>query len=363
MEQGVVTGEETRQVCSAQPWLLPQTATWVPLCLYGAVLLSFLLSHRAALPLGQTLAFTGCLALLLLFDRWGARQADALSSPRQRLALLLVQALLVELAVRVEGFEVSAFLYLILPFTALLSFGSRVGIAVSVLTWAVFALKVLAEDPLAVALDGLAIFATANVFVLVLSQLALREHQLRLAAEQLAAELGSTHHELAHSHQQLLAYAAQVAELATTRERNRLARDIHDSLGHGLTAIAIQLEKARAFREHDAQVAFAAVDLAKRLADDALDEVRASVGMLLYPAAHQDAAPGAGGAARAYPQRAYPRRAHHRRRRAAPTTAHRHPADAGCSRRADQYAAPRTCPAGDHRHRLQRHHRNPAPTR
>jgi signal transduction histidine kinase len=36
---------------------------------------------------------------------------------------------------------------------------------------------------------------------------------------------------LRESHNQLAAYAGQAAELSAAAERNRLARDIHDSLG------------------------------------------------------------------------------------------------------------------------------------
>ena len=63
--------------------------------------------------------------------------------------------------------------------------------------------------------------------------------------------------ELSDSHERLADHAERVAELSAAAERNRLARDIHDSLGHHLTAIAVQLEKAEAFRDRDAATAAA----------------------------------------------------------------------------------------------------------
>ncbi len=48
--------------------------------------------------------------------------------------------------------------------------------------------------------------------------------------------------ELAEAHQQIKEYAAQVEELAITRERARLAHEIHDTVGHTLTALDVQLE-------------------------------------------------------------------------------------------------------------------------
>ncbi|MDX1414261.1 MAG: sensor histidine kinase [Candidatus Promineifilaceae bacterium] len=86
--------------------------------------------------------------------------------------------------------------------------------------------------------------------------------------------------ELAQSHQQLQDYADQVAEVAAADERNRLARDIHDSLGHHLTAISIQLEKAIAYQDRDSSQSAEALYNARRTTREALQEVRQSVGTL-----------------------------------------------------------------------------------
>lgn len=49
---------------------------------------------------------------------------------------------------------------------------------------------------------------------------------------------------LAIAHTQLQHYAVQVEDLATVQERNRIARDIHDSLGHSLSIFNLHLEAA-----------------------------------------------------------------------------------------------------------------------
>ena len=87
----------------------------------------------------------------------------------------------------------------------------------------------------------------------------------------------------------------QVATLAAVDERNRIARDIHDSVGHHLTAVNIQLEKAITFHEIDPAEAQQAIKDAKRSAESALTDVRDSVSTLreaerpfeLTPALHQ----------------------------------------------------------------------------
>ncbi len=44
------------------------------------------------------------------------------------------------------------------------------------------------------------------------------------------------------ANQQLAHYAATIEQLATSRERNRLARELHDTLAHSLSALAVQLD-------------------------------------------------------------------------------------------------------------------------
>lgn len=65
--------------------------------------------------------------------------------------------------------------------------------------------------------------------------------------------------------------------LATIEERNRLARDIHDTLAQGLAAITLQLEAADALAEVRPQRAHEAVQRALSLARANLDEARRSV--------------------------------------------------------------------------------------
>lgn len=116
------------------------------------------------------------------------------------------------------------------------------------------------------------------VFVLVFTDVALRADRSRREVERLASEL-------AKANQQLRAHAAQVEALATATERNRLAREIHDSLGHYLTVINVQLEAARLLLENQApnpsgERAVAALRKAQALAQDGLADVRRSVAAL-----------------------------------------------------------------------------------
>lgn len=80
--------------------------------------------------------------------------------------------------------------------------------------------------------------------------------------------------------EQLREYASKVAHSVAMEERTRLARDIHDTLGHSLTAIQIQLSKAEAYMDIDLEEAVNAVRAAKMTAQDAMYDVRTSVSTL-----------------------------------------------------------------------------------
>jgi signal transduction histidine kinase len=105
-------------------------------------------------------------------------------------------------------------------------------------------------------LRNIAQATAAVVFVVVYVGVAQREREARQRTEALAAE---------------------VAQLAAANERNRMAREIHDTLGHYLTVIHVQLEAARAVIGHDPKRGMLAVSRAQALAKDGLAAVRQSV--------------------------------------------------------------------------------------
>jgi two-component system NarL family sensor kinase len=78
--------------------------------------------------------------------------------------------------------------------------------------------------------------------------------------------------------------AAGAARLAAVEERNRIARDLHDTLAQSLAAIALHLESAQALAERgDAGRAVETIDRTLRLTRAALDDARRSVLELRAP--------------------------------------------------------------------------------
>ena len=83
--------------------------------------------------------------------------------------------------------------------------------------------------------------------------------------------------DLTVAHEQLRDYAFQAEELAAVQERNRIAREIHDSLGHALTALNVQLQTAVLLGQEQPLRAEPFVQRAKQLGLTAMQEVRKSV--------------------------------------------------------------------------------------
>ncbi|NEO36699.1 MAG: sensor histidine kinase [Moorea sp. SIOASIH] len=79
------------------------------------------------------------------------------------------------------------------------------------------------------------------------------------------------------SRQQAIALTKEVELLAADLERTRIARDIHDSLGHTLTSLDVQLELAQLLYERNSNQLQPALDTAKLLASQSVQEVRRAV--------------------------------------------------------------------------------------
>ena len=86
--------------------------------------------------------------------------------------------------------------------------------------------------------------------------------------------------ELQAAHGELQAAQEKEKELAVAEERVRLARDIHDGLGHHLTVLSIQLQAADKLVERNPRAAAEAIQISRAEAQAALEEVRRSVGVM-----------------------------------------------------------------------------------
>jgi len=152
-----------------------------------------------------------------------------------------------------------------------LSPGWRWAVYVSILAVIVIPIGVYSTWGTALLNGG--IISTAIFFVVLFTQLRQNEREARVKAEELARQLEVANRQLAE-------YASQAEELAATQERNRLAREIHDNLGHYLTIVNVQIEAAKVTCQSDQARALDALNKAQELARKGLNSVRESVAAL-----------------------------------------------------------------------------------
>lgn len=226
--------------------------------IYGVVLAAGLYYGALGLggahvPAGRVAGFGAVMGLLFALEavqwRWPPRGGSRAAT----VALLAARLSLFVGAAALDPSGESRVLFVLVPFAAYFAFGRAVSLVLAAvcltLLIAGFMLRVPHWYTQAVYLSDVLMFAVGLVLAIAMASVAVAEQ----------------------------ANAAAVADLSAEAERTRLARDIHDSLGHHLTAIAVQLEKAVAFRDRDPSTADQALADARSSVRQALGDVRLSV--------------------------------------------------------------------------------------
>lgn len=204
-----------------------------------------------------TRAVVGCVllgvfAVVYLVAMWGLD-----SFPAQRFWVLggaLFVLFVAELGfARAETFTLGAYLTIVavrrldrraIPIVAALVIGA-IFLPVAVPSW---------HDGITTGFDNVTAFAIPLVALMIFALQRVRQRNLALAE--------------AH---------AEVARLAAENERSRIARDLHDLLGHSLTTITVKTGLARRLGETDPDRALAEIAEVETLARRALADVRAAV--------------------------------------------------------------------------------------
>jgi signal transduction histidine kinase len=203
-----------------------------------------------------------------------------------RLGHTLLQVLLVSLT-SLLGFtsgRLFPVMYLVLVIRSCFMFGlmGRVVLTglsfflfLTILQWRIQLLTTNLPDRVAQRLQGFLtnvqlnlvfLFGLALVFVLLLVNALLTERQSQESLKKANAQLRQS--------------ADEIERLAMAQERSRIAREIHDSLGHSLTALNLQLEGALKLAQRNPEQAQRFLTEAKRLGSVALNDVRESVATL-----------------------------------------------------------------------------------
>ncbi len=110
-------------------------------------------------------------------------------------------------------------------------------------------------------------FFTISILILIVAIFAQHNRQEKEKKDML-------YRELLDAHKKLKEYTDEVQRLSAVEERNRIARDIHDNLGHSMTALIMQLQMAEHYLMTDSPKAQELIADSVKAAKDNLSGIR-----------------------------------------------------------------------------------------
>lgn len=181
-----------------------------------------------------------------------------------------------------DGSGIAIVLYIIIITESLISFPRRVGTLMFFLSFGGFAfssvfLGLEAGRPPLEVLSISIINSMVLVFAYGVSYMARRQFEEKERAEEALQKLEASRRELELAHQQLLNHSKQQERMLLIEERNRIAREIHDTLAHSLTSIVVGMEAAKKLMDKDLERARRELEKSQAQARRGLDDVRRSV--------------------------------------------------------------------------------------
>ena len=226
-----------------------------------------LIYSRRAVPLWELAVLIAAATAYLVVGTYGFSLCRRSAKLRSAALYFIIQLLLAALLIKLRG-HAGELSFILLPLAgqSALLLPLRWMIAVCALIYLLLVMPLVMVNRWVDAVIVAIVYGTGIVFVVVFTRIAASEREARAS--------------LAAANRQLRENAAQVEELAVTKERNRLAREIHDSLGHYLTVVNVQIGAAQAIFSQDSRRALDHLSKAQMLTQEGLTEVRRSVATL-----------------------------------------------------------------------------------
>jgi len=211
----------------------------------------------------RLIPFAALMTLHIILYWFSARFADTL---RRTLGYLAVQAVLVFILTRFPRDVASVMsLYPALLGIAVGMLHERRRVLLAVVVWLGLATLTLI---LHLGFSALPIWLLSapplTLFVVIYVVLYLRQVEARAQAQSLLHDLEAAHRELAN-------YAARVEDLTLAAERQRMARELHDTLAQGVAGLILQLEAA------DSHLAQGRAERAQTIVQQAMTRARATL--------------------------------------------------------------------------------------
>ncbi len=93
----------------------------------------------------------------------------------------------------------------------------------------------------------------------------------------IVAQMRQQQSALQAANRKLVHYAATLEQLAVSRERNRMARELHDTLAHTLSGLAVQLEGVKSLWKSDPEKSYAMLEQSLKVTRSGLTETRKAI--------------------------------------------------------------------------------------
>lgn len=243
------------------------TVTCYTLCVIVA--LRAVLTYGGAAELAPLLALLAIFLLLLATEpivtrRWGTYR---------RVYLCVQTALVVSMGLLVVEFDFLWSLYIILAIQAFDFFSRRTALIWVGVLIVVASLFLMAGMGAALGLAILLNMSAVGYFLVSFTRVS---RQAEVARNESAALL----RDLQTAHAQLQDYADRAEELSAARERNRVARELHDSVNQSIFSITLTAEAARTMLDRDPARVPPYLDQLQEMTTSALAQMRSLIGQL-----------------------------------------------------------------------------------
>lgn len=123
-------------------------------------------------------------------------------------------------------------------------------------------------------IEQLLSFLASMVSLIFISDIIGKEHNNKLKLEDLYHRLKLSEENLIKTNRELEIYADSIRDLSILKERNRISREIHDSVGHSLSTIIIQLGAIEKIGKSNGEAASLMASNLKNFAKNGLEEIR-----------------------------------------------------------------------------------------
>ncbi|GGG89749.1 sensor histidine kinase [Paenibacillus radicis (ex Gao et al. 2016)] len=174
-------------------------------------------------------------------------------------------------------------LLFLLPFATLIGAFTSKPFSKTALAWtigggALLTVSLQSEQPEVITAILLLWLMTAGILTIGNANAA-KQHQ----TEHLYEALALSHEELEAARRRLIDYASQIEQYAQLEERNRIAKDIHDDLGHRLIRVKMMSEAAIQLFDADPPRARTMIEQIRDQLQDSMERMRRTVRRLAAP--------------------------------------------------------------------------------